>query len=318
MNRFGKTSLGEFRAILIVLGIVLCSIVFPAILKQLSQNSISPPEIKVLDLAPEKTPQSDSLFEIDDTGGKSHFVRSRRWETRSQANASTEGIHDHAASGIRIHCSPFDPNSVTEEALKSMDVPVYAVTNLLRYRNAGGSFRTPSDLQKIYGIDSSVYQQIRACIQIPSDTEVYRKRPLDVNSADVDEWKSLPGIGDVFAARIIKYRDLLGGFYSVQQIAETYGLPDSTFRALVPLLTVSKKNRRLDINAASEELLASHPYISRRQARSIVNFRNHHGKYTHINDVMKNYSLTQAWYARISPYLTCTSEAKDTAARSAQ
>jgi competence ComEA-like helix-hairpin-helix protein len=72
--------------------------------------------------------------------------------------------------------------------------------------------------------------------------------PVDINSADTTPFIALPGIGAKLAQRIIKFRDKLGGFYSIDQVAETFGLPDSTYQKIKPRLiiknTTVKKNKR--------------------------------------------------------------------------
>ena len=66
----------------------------------------------------------------------------------------------------------------------------------------------------------------------PAKTYVARYSIIDVNTADTSAFISLPGIGSKLAARIVTFREKLGGFYSVEQIGETYGLPDSTFQKI--------------------------------------------------------------------------------------
>lgn len=55
---------------------------------------------------------------------------------------------------------------------------------------------------------------------------------VELNSADTTALKMVPGIGSVFAKRIIKYRDLLGGFYSVEQLGEVYGIDEDRYEAM--------------------------------------------------------------------------------------
>ena len=44
---------------------------------------------------------------------------------------------------------------------------------------------------------------------------------VDINTADTTAFISLPGIGSKLAARIVNFRDKLGGFYSIDQVGET-------------------------------------------------------------------------------------------------
>ena len=54
---------------------------------------------------------------------------------------------------------------------------------------------------------------------------------VELNMADTTTLKKVPGIGPVFANRIVKYRNLLGGFYAVSQLREVYGIDEETIKA---------------------------------------------------------------------------------------
>ena len=66
------------------------------------------------------------------------------------------------------------------------------------------------------------------------------KQETEINSATVDEWKAFPGVGDVLANRIVKFRNSMGGFKSVEQVAKTYGLSDSVFQVIRPYLYIKE------------------------------------------------------------------------------
>ena len=62
---------------------------------------------------------------------------------------------------------------------------------------------------------------------------------IEINTATEEDFKALPGIGDVLSKRIIKFRTSIHGFKSVDDISRTYGLSDSTFQLILPYLTIS-------------------------------------------------------------------------------
>ena len=93
---------------------------------------------------------------------------------------------------------------------------------------------------------------------------------VELNSADTTALKMVPGIGSVFAKRIIKYRDLLGGFYSVEQLGEVYGIDEDRYEAMKSWFSVDPSViSHLFVNQLSAKELASHPYVSYKQARII-------------------------------------------------
>lgn len=61
---------------------------------------------------------------------------------------------------------------------------------------------------------------------------------IDINTAPAEVLEQIPGVGPVLAQRIIAYRDLNGGFASVEQLTEVSGIGDATFAQMQPLVTV--------------------------------------------------------------------------------
>ncbi len=77
---------------------------------------------------------------------------------------------------------------------------------------------------------------------------------IDINEADTTAFIALPGIGSKLAQRIINFRTKLGGFYSIDQVRETFGLPDSTFRKIQKQLTYHNSTiQKININALTIE-----------------------------------------------------------------
>jgi len=123
--------------------------------------------------------------------------------------------------------------------------------------------------------------------------------------ADTTAFISLPGIGSKLAARIINFRDKLGGFYSVEQVKETFGLPDSTYQKIKQYLNLENPSvKKININTATVDELKAHPYIKYILANPIVAYRNEHGLFSKIEDVKKVMVVTEEVYSRIAPYLS--------------
>ena len=110
-------------------------------------------------------------------------------------------------------------------------------------------------------------------LHLPSYPKV-EKWPLgtvvELNSADTTALKKVPGIGSVFAKRIIKYRELLGGFYSVEQLGEVYGIDEERYKSMKSWFSADLSAiSQLPVNLLSAKELARHPYVSYKQARVI-------------------------------------------------
>lgn len=127
---------------------------------------------------------------------------------------------------------------------------------------------------------------------------------IEINTADTSESKKLKGIGSVLSARIVKFRDVLGGFHSIEQIKEIYGISEETYISIKDKLTLSYlKINKLNINQSTVDELAKHPYISKKQAQALVNYRNQHGAYSKMNNLTQNKALDKDFLCKIEPYL---------------
>jgi DNA uptake protein ComE-like DNA-binding protein len=126
-----------------------------------------------------------------------------------------------------------------------------------------------------------------------------------VNEADAAAFKKLRGIGEVYSNRIIKYRQLLGGFYRIDQIREVYGISDSLFRSIMFGLQLGDSVRlnTLNINQAISESLARHPYIDYSLANEIVISRTVHGPFQRPDDLLLRKVVDSATYYKVRPYL---------------
>ena len=163
------------------------------------------------------------------------------------------------------------------------------------------------------GNDEAAMKSEKSEVRIRQDSTVkkYYKNPaparteetIDINLANEWQWQLLYGIGPYYAKRIITFRDKLGGFASIGQVAETYGLPDSTFQKIKEDLTISPINRRISINSVTADSLKLHPYISRKQANILARYRDQHGPYSSAQDFYKVKVFDSAFVKRIEPYL---------------
>lgn len=127
---------------------------------------------------------------------------------------------------------------------------------------------------------------------------------VNINTADTLLWEQLPGIGPVLASRIVRFRERLGGFYSIAQVGETYGLADSVFNKIQPLLRLSDVSlRKIDLNETDEKSLADHPYINTKLARIIIRYRNSHGPFRDVEGLKGIALVDDSIYRKLEKYL---------------
>jgi competence ComEA-like helix-hairpin-helix protein len=216
----------------------------------------------------------------------------------------------------------FDPNTLSPEGWEKLGIRQKTIRTIQNYLSKGGRFRKPEDVKKIYGLLPDEYERIAPYLRITDDndresttkTPPGENRPapvskpryaiIDINTADTTAFISLPGIGSKLATRIVNFRDKLGGFYSINQVGETFGLPDSTFQSIKHFLKLENVSvREMNINTATVDELKAHPYIRYSLANPIVAYRTEHGTFGKVEDIKKVMAVTEEIYKKIEPYL---------------
>lgn len=221
----------------------------------------------------------------------------------------------------------FDPNTASVNDWKRLGIRDKTVETIQKYLSKGGHFYKPEDISKIWGLHKDDIERLLPYVKIENIKKEYTnneprnfqnnntpdsyrdKKPppqiIDINTSDTTAFISLPGIGSKLAQRIIAFRDKLGGFYSVDQIKETYGLPDSTFIKIKPkLILTSPGVKQININTATLDEMKLHPYIRFNLANAIMQYRNQHGNFSSVIDIKKIMIVTDDIFNKVSLYLT--------------
>jgi competence protein ComEA len=138
-----------------------------------------------------------------------------------------------------------------------------------------------------------------------NDNEVVERLLVEINTVDTLGLKELPAIGSVFASRICKFRQILGGFVSINQLLDVYGMDSSRFNTIQSYLTIDiSQVKMLNINSLSTSELKKHPYISYKDANAIVNYRHQHGVYETLSDLLKIRLIDSIKLRKIAPYIS--------------
>jgi competence ComEA-like helix-hairpin-helix protein len=214
----------------------------------------------------------------------------------------------------------FNPNTATKEDFLNLGFSSYLASRIDNYRSKKGRFYIKSDLLKIYGMDSGLYKQVFAFIDLPEErafkkneladpketAAILSKEKFDVNLADTTQLIRVYGIGSKLSQRIIKYRNQLGGFVSMDQLREVYGLDTAVVNELNRKAFVASdyQPKKIDLNAATEKELSTHPYIKYSLAKAIAAYRFQHGNFNSVEDLKKIALVDETFYNRIKSYLT--------------
>lgn len=228
----------------------------------------------------------------------------------------------------------FDPNTADSTRLLALGLAPWQVRNIYKYRAKGGRFRRKEDLLKIYGMTGEQAEHLLPLVHIDPKYQYiaeqnggwerkeagqpwneagtgketagtigrkFREKTLvDPNTADTALLKRIPGIGNGFASMIVRRRQQLGGFVSVNQLKEIHNLPDSLlgwFR-----ITHPEQVHKLNLNRASLSQLKRHPYLNFYQCKVIVEHRRKYGKIRSLKDLSLYEEFSREDLNRLAPY----------------
>ena len=140
--------------------------------------------------------------------------------------------------------------------------------------------------------------------QIMPKTNGKKRLLLDLNKCDSVSLVALPGIGPVLSARILKYRSLIGGYVSVLQLKEVYGLPEETFNLISSRVSADSLSiRKIMINEYDFKQLIRHPYFQKSDVISILKYRELKGRISGIEVMIENNLISPLTAKKIGPYL---------------
>jgi competence ComEA-like helix-hairpin-helix protein len=184
---------------------------------------------------------------------------------------------------------PIEPLNITLVQLDSMD-------KLLVHRKNYYNNNSKSSYSRANKSETSIV------------SKPYRNKQLlviDINTADSVALEKLPGIGEKLSARMIKYRERLGGFIHINQLKEVYGMSDSNFMRCSSLVSIETNfiPIKIKLNSATYQEMRRHPYIDHLFAKSILAYIKSHQKISNLDELLSIGSLEQERVIKVSPYL---------------
>jgi DNA uptake protein ComE-like DNA-binding protein len=154
--------------------------------------------------------------------------------------------------------------------------------------------------------DSNLIEQESPAVlgQKASKSSLSKKPVVDLNNCDTASLVPLPGIGPVLSSRIVRYRNLLGGFVTVDQLREVYGLSEETFAMISTMVKAdSLVIRKILINEWDFKQLIRHPYFQRSEVSAILKYRELKGRITSFDVLLENNLISAETGKKIRPYL---------------
>ena len=189
---------------------------------------------------------------------------------------------------------------------------------VVRYRDASGGIHSAEHFKRCYVVSEEMAEKIvshiifskrdepKAKAEYPQPaSESTESKPLvDINRADSAALVAIDGIGPKSASEIIKYRKLLGGYYSVEQLSELKCITESNFEKILAKISCdSFVISKIDVNFASPKELERHPYVSAQTLRRIIKQRQLKGGWSRIEEMTEQNILSEEEAKRLAPYL---------------
>lgn len=211
--------------------------------------------------------------------------------------------------------SKFDPNNYEIKDWMSLGLSEKQANVIVRFAQRG--IRSNDQLAQIFVIDDALFELIKDSTYYPSrndykqpenfdkqSTKTYSAQKVDLNRASQEELKSLKGIGDFYAAKIIEYREQLGGYVSEEQLLELWKFDQEKLQKLKGNIKIDESAvKQININTCTAEELSKHPYIRWNIANSIVKMRTKFQKYTNFDQLLESELISTELLEKIKPYL---------------
>lgn len=223
---------------------------------------------------------------------------------------------------IAIRMEVFDPNTADSSTLVHLGFKPWQAKNMVKYRAAGGKYRKPEDLKKLYGMTDSMFQALTPYIYIareevdsvavdslrkdslPRWEEENKDTILNLRTADTVELKMIHGIGSYRARQIVRYREQLGGFVSVEQVLEAKGMENVDADSLLAHFWIdSVKIEPMNVNSVGVQRLSRHPYLRFEQAQAIYELRRKKIRLDSIQQLQQIECISVETLEKIAPYL---------------
>ena len=224
-----------------------------------------------------------------------------------------------SGAGRRVETFPFDPNRADSATFVRLGLAPWQARNALKYRAKGGVWRSADDFARLYGLSQADFERLRPYIRIrPEEAARPARRSreekqtfvrteklaegsvVDLNAADTTLLKRIPGIGSYYAGKICRYREQLGGFVSVGQIAEVEGLPQGIERWFA--VGERPEVKKINVNRADFKTLVRHPYLDYEQVKVIVTHIRKFGPLTGWDDLRLYKEFSEDDFRRLAPY----------------
>jgi DNA uptake protein ComE-like DNA-binding protein len=287
---------GERNGIVVIIAIIIAILAYPYLIGETFKNYSD----EFLQFEKEITLFEASLKNAADSADEARRLDFQQMDRSIASNKLTPFI--------------FNPNLLPSEQWSKMGIKDWQIKVIKNYEAKGGKFYKKEDFKRMFCISPSEYEILEPYISIPEQKNEYADRNpeikeikkrvmVDLNSADSAALLELYGIGPSFAKRIIKYRNLLGGFYSKNQLLEVYGFDQERLDKMEAYCSINPAAiKRININKVRTDELKKHPYLDYYTAKAIVDQRVILGRFKSIQQIKSIPLIHDDLYNKIQHY----------------
>jgi DNA uptake protein ComE-like DNA-binding protein len=291
-----------FYGFLILISIIFFIFIVPNAIRKYSytEPTVSPDDQKIL----------DSLITFLQKG----TTISNKIDSERKNKPETKHFNED-----EIILKNFNPNTATLEDLALLGLSKKTSMSIVNYRQKGGVFKIKSDLKKIYALKEQDFYRLYPYIDLPetltilsvNEKKFYPKRidesikKININLCDSLQLVNIKGIGPYTASKVIRYREKLGGFISLDQIDEIKNLDSSTANILKKNIDTDKLyiHNKIKLDSLGLKLLFKHPYCGYHNAKIISNYLKRNGNIYSMEQLKSLHGLDTSQFSKLKLYL---------------
>jgi DNA uptake protein ComE-like DNA-binding protein len=202
---------------------------------------------------------------------------------------------------------PFNPNFISDYKGYKLGMSVEEIDRLLSFRKENKYVNSSKEFQNVTKVSDSLLNAIAPYFKFPDwvnkkkefkeyknySNQAFAKKErivlIDINQATQEDLVKIYGIGEAISLRILKQKESLGGFVSMEQMKDVWGLSPEVVENLNAHFKVSvlPNFKKIDINNASLKELSQFSYFRYALAKEIVTYRSMKGNIKNIEDLIK-------------------------------
>ncbi|WP_035842644.1 helix-hairpin-helix domain-containing protein [Crocinitomix catalasitica] len=160
----------------------------------------------------------------------------------------------------------FDPNSLDKEGWIKWGFSDKQANAILNYLSKAGPLEYKEQLKKIYVINEYQFNKMSPYILLPSQIDAESNLPIErieINTATIEELKSIKGIGEYYASSIVEAREKHGGFTDFSMLKSFAKLPNDVDSLLNEQCIISPDLiQKQNINSIDKRTLRKIPFIN--------------------------------------------------------